>query len=327
MKPKLFLTAPLIDDAMQRLQQLFELTVHDKDADGPLTPAMLCQAVAEKDALISFLTDRIDSELFAAGPRLKVVANYAVGYNNIDLSSASAAGVWVTNTPGVLTESTADMAWALLMAAARHIVPGDDLVRSGKWTGWEATQLLGIELSGSTLGLIGLGRIGKAVARRAAGFGMEVIAWNRSEIDADEQSRLGVKMVSIDELCRRSDFVSLHCALASETKHLIDRRRLAMMKSTAIVVNTARGPCIDEAALADAIEAGTIGGAGLDVFEREPAVESKLLGLGRVVLAPHLGSATSKTRIAMADLVIENVLAACAGEVPPTPIQPRTVGS
>ena len=324
MKPKVYLTAPLMDAAMDRLGSLFQLTVRNVDQDGPLDAQSLCEAVHGQDALISFLTDRIDANLFAAGTDLKIVANYAVGYNNIDLAAAQRANVWVSNTPGVLTESTADMAWALLMAAARNIVPGDRLVRSGEWTGWDATELLGVELSGSTLGVIGLGRIGKAVARRAAGFNMRVIAWNRSEISQSEQSSLGIEMVSVDELCRRSDFLSLHCALAPETTHLIDRERLSAMKPQSIIINTARGPCIDEVALAEAIRRGSIGGAGLDVFEREPSVEADLLELDQVVLAPHLGSATQTTRMAMAELVIRNISAACSGEQPPTPIQPRS---
>lgn len=323
MKPKVLLTATLLDEAMHRLNELCDLSVHDEQRHGPITPVLLRQQIEDQDALICFLTDSIDRDLLTASDRLKVVANYAVGYNNIDLAAAAQAGVWVTNTPGVLTESTADMTWALLMAAARHVVPGDRLVRSGQWAGWEPTQLLGVELTGATLGLIGLGRIGKAVARRAAGFGMKVIAWNRSEIDAGELQSLGIEMVSVDDVCRRSDFISLHCALAPETTHVINPQRLAMMKPGAIVVNTARGPCIDEQALADAIQSGNLGGAGLDVFEREPEVESKLRQLDQVVLAPHLGSATTRTRMAMADLVIENVIAACRGDQPKTPIQPR----
>lgn len=323
MKPKVFLTSPLMGDAMERLGSLCELEVHDSKTRGPLDAKSLRASVAGKDALISFLTDRIDADLFAAGTDLKIVANYAVGYNNIDLAAAAKAGVWVSNTPGVLTESTADMAWALLMATARHIVPGDRLVRSGNWSGWEPTQMLGIELSGSTLGLIGLGRIAKAVARRAAGFGMKIIAWNRSKIDPSELEQLGIEMVSVDEICRRSDFISLHCALAPQTTHLINQQRLRTMKPRAIILNTARGACIDERAMAEAIESGIIGGAGLDVFENEPKIDPKLRQLDQVVLAPHLGSATDKTRMAMAELVISNVMAACQGEIPPTPIQPK----
>lgn len=312
--PRVFLTRRLPDPVMRRLQSDTQLTFNPDPRS--LTAEELRVGAAGNDALICLLTDRIDDALLDAAPTLKVVSNYAVGYNNIDLDAATKRGVRVTNTPGVLTDATADMTWALLMTASRRIVEGDRMVRAGAWNGWEPLQLLGGQVTGATLGLIGLGRIGQAVARRAKGFGMNVIAWNRSAPDPAMLDQLGIECVSVDEICERSDYVSIHLALTEQTHHIIDARRLGLMKSTAYLINTARGPHVDEAALVAALANGQIAGAGLDVYEREPALEAGLADLDNVVLAPHLGSATHQTREAMGELVIENVLAACAGERP-----------
>jgi glyoxylate reductase len=313
--PKVFLSRRLPDSTMRRLEQETRLTFNAEDRS--LSPQELRQAVVGHDALICLLTDRIDAELLDAAPTLKVVSNFAVGYNNIDLAEARKRNVWVTNTPGVLTDATADMTWALLMAVSRRIVEGDRLVRQGKWTGWEPLQLLGGHVTGATLGLLGLGRIGQAVARRAVGFGMNIIAWNRSPPDSKFIEFLGITMMSIDEVCKRSDYVSLHLSLNESTRHILDASRLAMMKPNAYVINTARGPHIDEAALVHALRTKQIAGAGLDVYEREPLLESGLTELDNVVLAPHLGSATDQTRFEMGEMVVNNVLSACQGNRPP----------
>ncbi len=288
-------------------------------AFGRMQRDELLAAIGEADALISLLRDRIDDELLDAGPQLKVVANCAVGYDNVDLQAAVRRGIPVTNTPGVLTDATADFAFALLLAAARRVVEGDAMVRSGTWTGWEPGQLLGAPVAGATLGIIGMGRIGQAVARRARGFDMAVLyAGPRPVADAGD-----ARFVDLDELLDQSDFVSLHCPLSPQTTHVIDAAALARMKPTAIVINTARGPCIDEAALAGALAAGQIGGAGLDVFEREPEVTEALRVSGRAVLAPHAGSATTTTRARMAEICAQAVRDVLAGRRPETVINPE----
>lgn len=314
-KPRVFLTRTLPAAAMQRLNDCCDLRFHAGDSD--MTDNQLKSQIGDADALICLLTNTIDESVLAAAPKLKIVSNYAVGYNNIDLAAATRHNVHVTNTPGVLTEATADLAWALLMSLSRRIVEGDRLVRTGAWKGWEPLQLLGKELSGSTLGLIGLGRIAKSVARRAAGFNMKLVAWNRSDVDAAELAQLGIEMMSVDDVCRHADFVSLHCALADETEHIINAERLQLIGNGGYLINTARGKCVDESALVRALETGVIAGAGLDVFEQEPKIHPGLMNLENVVMAPHLGSATVATRQKMADMVIDNVLAACGGTTPP----------
>ncbi|RMH37710.1 MAG: D-glycerate dehydrogenase [Deltaproteobacteria bacterium] len=271
-----------------------------------MSRAELLAAVRDADALISLLVDRVDEELLAAAPRLRVVANCAVGYDNVDVAAATARGVAVTHTPDVLTDATADFTWALLLAVARRVVEGDALVRSGTWAGWEPGQLLGAPIAGRTLGIVGFGRIGRAVARRARGFDMAILYASPRPAGADAAA-LAARRVSLDELLAEADVVSLHCPLTDATRHLIDRRALAAMKSTALLVNTARGACVDEAALVDALEAGDIAGAALDVFEREPDVHPGLVASPKVVLAPHAGSATTAARAEMARL--------CAGAV------------
>lgn len=276
----------------------------------------LLAAVPGAAALVTLVSDRVDAELLeAAGPQLAVVANYAVGVNNIDFAACRERGVKVSNTPDVLTDATADLAFALLLATARRLREGDLLVRSGTWTGWQPEQLLGLSVAGATLGLVGMGRIGGAVAQRAAGFGMKIRYHNRSPAP-DLEARTGARPANLEELLRESDFVSLHCPLTEETHHLIDAAALALMKPTAVLINTARGPVVDEAALATALERGDIWGAGLDVFEHEPAVDERLLSLDNVLLAPHLGSATEEARTAMARLCAEAVVAVLAGREP-----------
>ena len=271
-----------------------------------------------KQALICLLTERVDREVLDAGRDLKVVANIAVGYDNIDVAAARERGVVVTNTPDVLTEATAECTWALVLAAARRIPEGERLLRRGAWRGWALDFMLGTELTGKQLGIVGMGRIGRAVAARAPAFGMRVVfaeAGDRPGPDVD-----GATRVSLDELLVTSDVVSLHVPLTPATRHLIDRRALARMRRTAILVNTSRGPVVDEAALAWALDGRLIAAAALDVYEREPEVLPALLALENVVLAPHLGSGTVETRTAMADLAVRNAIAVLEGRPPITPV-------
>lgn len=283
----------------------------------PAPRAELLASVVGTSALISLMSDRIDVELLdAAGPTLRVVANYAVGYDNIDVSECRRRGVTVTNTPDVLTDATADQAFALLLAVARRLREGDALVRSGAWTGWEPSQLLGQQVSGAVLGIVGMGRIGTAVATRGRAFGMRVLYHNRRAAPEAEEAT-GARLVSLEELLSRSDFVSLHCPLTPRTHHLLDATALALMQRSAVVVNTARGAIIDEAALLDALTSGALWGAGLDVFEHEPSVTAGLTTLPNVVLAPHTGSATEAVREGMARLCAEAVVTVLGGGVPP----------
>ena len=280
-----------------------------------IAPADLRERIADKDALVCLLTDAITADVMDAAPRLKVVANVAVGYNNIDVAHARAKGIVVTNTPDVLTEAVADFAWAMILAITRRISEGERVVRSGQWKGWALDFMLGSELRGKQLGLVGVGRIGRAVAARAPAFGMRVAYASRRPIDLE-----GAESMSLDKLLNTSDVVSLHVPLTSETKHLIDKKAIARMKRSAYLINTARGPVIDEAALAWAMQQRLLAGAALDVYENEPAVHPDLLQLDNVLVLPHLGSATTETRTAMADLAADNVLAVLAGHPPLTPV-------
>ncbi len=296
------------------------LVVEVYDGDGPMPRQDLLSRVAGADALITLLSERVDEELLnAAGDQLTVVANYAVGYDNIDLEACRRHGVVATNTPDVLTAATADMAFALLLAVARRLREGDELVRSGAWQGWRPGQLLGSHVTGATLGVLGMGRIGTAVARRARGFDMRVLYHNRRRDEAAE-SELGATYTTLDDLLASSDFVSVHTPLTPDTRHLIGERELGLMRETTVVVNTARGPVIDESALADALRSGRVAGAGLDVFEEEPHVHPGLIDLPNVVLTPHLGSATGTTRTEMALLCSRAVLDVLTGRAPPNVI-------
>lgn len=317
--PKVFLTRRLPNAVMKRLDVESELLL-PADLDAGATREELLDAVTKVDGLICLLSDRIDEEVFRAGSGLKVVSNYAVGYNNIDVALASKHGVVVTNTPDVLTACTADMAMSLLLATARRVVEGDELVRQGDWQGWGPMQLLGTEVTGATIGFVGFGRIAQATMRRAAAFDMRCLYWNRTRLSEADERSLNVTYVPLDQLLPQCDFVSVHVALCDETKHLINRERLQSMKPSAILINTARGAVVDEAALVEALQAGWIGGAGLDVYEQEPAIHPGLPALKQTVLAPHLGSATMQTRTKMGELAVENCLAVCRGQQPPNPV-------
>lgn len=297
---------------------------HDVDAwAGPqtITREELLRRVAGADAIVSLLTERVDAELLeAAGPQLKVVANVAVGYDNIDVPACTQRGIVATNTPGVLTEATADIAFGLILMATRRLGEGERLIRSGQAWKWGMFFLLGSSLQGKTLGIVGMGGIGQATARRAKAFGMEIVYQSRSEVDPQIAAELDARRVDLDELLAVADVVSLHCPYGPATHHLIGAEQLAAMKNSAFLINTARGPIVNEDALAAALREGVIAGAGLDVFEKEPSVHPELLGLDNVALLPHLGSATVETRTAMAMLAADNALAVLSGEQPPAPI-------
>jgi len=289
--------------------------------DGAMSVAELRARVADKDALVSLLTNAVDRSVIDGAPKLKVIANIAVGYNNIDVAYAASRGIVVTHTPDVLTESVADFTWALILAVTRRLAEGERVLRRGAWKGWALDFMLGTELRGKQLGLVGMGRIGRAVAARAPAFGMTVVYTDRPEIVV-----AGAEAVSFDRLLNTSDVVSLHVPLIPETRHLIDKRTLARMKRSAFLINTARGPVVDEAALAWALQQHLIAGAALDVYEQEPAVHPDLLPLENVLLVPHLASGTTETRTAMADLAVENVLAVLAGRTAVTPVPAATSG-
>ena len=315
--PTFVVTNRLPEPALELLRVAGE--VRASDATTPLPRAELLELVAGADALLTLLGDRVDGELLdAAGPRLRCVANVAVGFDNVDLEAAAARGVVVTNTPGVLDDATADLAIGLLLAATRRLGEGERLVRSGRPWAWGMSFMLGRGLRGKLLGIVGLGNIGTRVAERARGFGMEIVYCGRHEAPA--AAALGAERLALDELLAAADAVSLHCPLTAETRHLIGSRELALMKPTATLVNTARGPVVDEAALAVALRDGQIAAAGLDVYEREPAVEPGLLELENAVLVPHLGSATVETRTAMAELAARNAVSVVMDEKPLTPV-------
>jgi len=317
-KSIIFLTRSLPDEAMLEIGSAFDL--RQNAFDRPLTKNELKEGLLEADGLISMLSDPIDRETIEGAPRLKIIANYAVGYNNIDLAAARAKGIAVTNTPGVLTETTADLCWALLMATARRIPEADRWVKSGVWTGWAPTQVLGRDIYGKTLGIVGMGRIGQAVARRAAGFSMRVSYFSRTRQHELEKS-LGLNDLPLQELLGSSDYLSLHLPLTEKTRHIIDKAALESMKPGAILINTARGPIVDEQALIAALKAGRIAGAGLDVFEDEPRISSELLQLDNVVTLPHIGSASFETRLEMGRLVYVNLCAFFSNKRPPNMVE------
>lgn len=300
---KVLLTRRIPSSVLARLQAACEVEMYDGPAGMP--PGELRTRLAGKEALISVLTDRVDAALLDAAPALRVVANIAVGYENIDLDAARARGVIVTNTPDVLTEAVAELTWALILAAARRVAEGDRLIRRHGWKGWALDFMLGSELRGKQLGIIGAGRIGRAVAAKAPAFGMSAVLGQRR---------------TIDQLLVTSDVISVHVPGGGETRHLVDRKTFARMKRTAIFVNTSRGSVVDEEALVWALKERLIAGAALDVFEHEPEVREELMTMENVVLTPHLGSATRETRTAMIELAVRNVLAVAAGDPPLTPV-------
>ncbi|KVF06132.1 D-glycerate dehydrogenase [Burkholderia vietnamiensis] len=323
---KILVARPIFPDVIERLEQYFEVDRNNGDA---LAPDALAARLADKDGALT-AGDPIGAAALAAAPRLRVVSNMAVGYNNFDMAAFNAANVLGTNTPDVLNESTADFGWALMMAAARRIAESEHWLRAGHWRKWAYDGFLGSDIYGSTLGVIGMGRIGQALARRARGFGMQVIYHNRSRVAPEIEAELAAQYVSKDELLARADHVVLVLPYTKENHHTIGAAELAKMKRTATLTNIARGGIVDDAALAVALRDGTIAAAGLDVFEGEPSVHPALLEVPNVVLTPHIASATEKTRRAMANLAADNLIAALgegprAGQ-PPNPINPDVIG-
>jgi len=321
-KPKILSTHPLFDAPRKKLAERFDVEYWTESERPPR--AEVLKRVAGKDALICLLTEKIDQELLDAGPKLRIVANVAVGFDNIDVAACTRRKVVASNTPGVLDETTADFAWTLLMAVARRVLEGDRLARSGKWTGWNLDQLCGADIWGKTLGILGFGRIGRAVARRASGFRMRVIYNDAVRAPAEAENELGAEFVTRDEVFAQADFLSLHVPLLPETRGMIGAALLAKMKPTAFLINTSRGPVVQEAALVEALTSGKIAGAALDVYEREPAIGD---GLRRdnVILAPHIASASIETRTNMANIAVENVCAVFDGRRPPTILNPEVL--
>lgn len=324
-RPRVFVTRRIPEEGLRIVQQACDTQV--STYDGVLPRADLLKKVKDVDGILSLLTDTVDAEVMdAAGPRLRVISNYAVGFNNIDLEEATRRDIMVTNTPGVLTETTADLAWTLMMSIARRVVEADKFVRAGRFRGWEPLLFLGTDIHGATLGIIGLGRIGKAMARRARGFDMRALYYDLNRVDRQVERDMGVEYVQLDELLREADFITIHVPLAQETYHLIGERELRLMKKDACIINSSRGPIIDEKAMARALGERWIGGAALDVFEREPEVERALLALDNCVLVPHIGSASYATRAKMAVMAGENLVKALKGERPPHPVNPEVLG-
>jgi glyoxylate reductase len=316
---RIVVTRRIPDPAIELLRGAGDVWVSPHDR--PLSTEELHEAVRGADAVVTLLHDRVDDAfLDAAGERLRIVANVAVGYDNVDVPACARRGVVVSNTPGVLTEATADIAFALILMATRRLGEGERLIRSGTPWSWSMFFMLGTGLQGKTLGIVGLGKIGQATARRARAFGMEIVYSGRRRAPEGVEAELGARFMPLEELLATADVVSLHCPLSAETRHLIDAAALGRMKPSAFLVNTTRGPVVDEPALAEALAAGTIAGAGLDVFEREPEVHPALIDLENVVLIPHLGSATVETRTAMGLLAAENVAAVLGGGAPVTPV-------
>jgi glyoxylate reductase len=321
MRKKILVTGRLPEEVMGPLIERYQ--VEAQDEDRPMERGRLLEAVADRDGLLCMITDAVDAELLDRAPRLTMIANMGVGYNNIDVRAATARGIPVSNTPGVLTEATADLAFTLLLAVARRVAEGDRRVRAGEFKFWAPFLFLGREVSGKTLGIIGMGRIGEAVARRARGFGMQVLYHNRKRLGSTEEERSGAAYESFEGLLEKSDFVSLHVPLTAQTRYLIGSRELSLMKPTAYLINTSRGPVVNEQALVEALQGGRIAGAALDVYEHEPALTPGLTELENVVLLPHVGSATLETRTRMAEMAAQNLMTGLDGLKPPNMVNPE----
>jgi glyoxylate reductase len=308
-------TGRLPEEALRRVMAEHEVVANA--TDSPILRSQLLDQVTDKEGLLCMITDTVDEELMDAAPRLRMIANYGVGFNNIDVPAATARKIPVSNTPGVLTDATAELTIALLLSVARRVVEGDHIARSGRFRHWAPLLFLGTEVSGKTLGIVGMGDIGKAVARRAAAFNLKILYHQRRRLDQRQEEELGATFVQLNTLLAESDFVSLHVPLTGETYHLIGRNQFSRMKPTAFLINVARGPVVDEQALVHALQEKLIAGAGLDVYEHEPELADGLAALHNTVLLPHVGSATRETRSRMAELAVNNLLAGLRGETPP----------
>lgn len=321
MKPKVLVTGRLPESIISRLSEHCEIEANREDR--PMEMDAILAAISDKDGLLSMITDRVDDELMGRAPKLRIISQMAVGFNNIDVAAATRRGLPVTNTPGVLTDATAEVAFALILAVARRVVEGDRMVREGRFRHWAPFLFLGSQVSGKTLGIIGMGRIGKAVAKRAAGFDMKIIYHNPKRLDAVQEQQCGAQYMGLEELLSEADFISLHVPLTEKTMHLIGRKELAMMKNTAFIINTARGPVINEKDLVEALRERVIAGAGIDVYENEPALAPGLIDLENAVLLPHVGSGTLETRMKMAEMAVESLLIGLSGKVPPRMVNPE----
>jgi len=314
MKQKVFISGMIPQVAYEMLSQEFEVTMHNDLR--LLSKDEIMAGLADKDALLSLLSDSIDADIINSSPNLKIIANYGAGFNNIDVAAASARKIPVTNTPLVSTDATADLTWGLILAISRRIVEGDKNTRAGKFTGWAPLYHLGVDVTGKTLGIIGMGNIGKAVARRAKGFEMKIIYYNRTRLSEKLEQELGLEYMPQEEVIKNADFLTFHCSFNPSMRHMIGAKEIASMKPTAFLINAARGPLIDEAALLDALKNKVIAGAALDVYEFEPKVTPGLEELDNVVLCPHLGNATIETRDAMAEIAAKNIIFVLKGEKP-----------
>lgn len=321
MKPKVLVTRRIYARPLQILQEQAEVVMNPHDR--ALTPQEIIEALPETKAILAMGGDAMTSEIFAAGKELKIVANNAVGFNNIDLNAATRFKIAATNTPDVLTDTTADLTFALMLGVARRIAEADRFVRGGLWKGWTPNLMLGNDVHGKNLGIVGLGRIGSAVARRGQGFNMKILYNDIRRLDPTIEQQHQLQFMPLRELLQAADFVTLHVPLTPETRHLIGKEQFAVMKKSAFLINASRGPVVDEKALVEALQAKTIAGAGLDVFEAEPKVSAELLSMDQVLLAPHIGSATDETREAMALRAVNNILAALRGEIPPNCLNPE----
>ena len=323
MNIRILITGNLPENVISPLKEKYRVEMNQEDR--PLDRQAIISGVKDKQGLLPMLSDSINEEVLDCAPHLKMIANFGVGYNNIDVRAASARGIMVSNTPGVLTDATAELAFALILAVPRRIVEGDRMVREGRFKFWAPMLFLGREVTGKTLGIIGMGKIGKAVAVRARAFDMRILYHNRKRIDSKEEKTLRAKYVDLKTLLKKSDFISLHVPLTEETKHLIGKNELSLMKSTAFLINTSRGPVVDEEALVEVLRARKIGGAGLDVYENEPSLTPGLTELENVILLPHVGSGTLETRIKIGTLAVENLIAGLEGRKPPNLVNPEVL--
>lgn len=314
MKPKILITHKILPEALNYLREYTKYEIGSFHRD--LTKREIVEKIKDKEGLLPLLVDKIDKEVMDSAPSLKIIANCAVGYNNIDLDYAKKKGIFVTNTPGVLTETTADLTWALILAVARRIPQADKFIRQNKFKGWEIDLFLGKEITGKRLGIIGMGRIGKAVALRAQAFKMEIVYFDPYKLAPEEEKKYKATFFSLNELLSSSDIITIHAPLTSQTHHLISKKKIILMKKEAILINASRGPIVDEKALADSLEKKQIWAAGLDVYEKEPRIQKKLLSLENVVLLPHIGSATYVTRLKMAMIAARNMVQGLRGEKP-----------
>ena len=314
MKPIVTVTNMFPEAALEKLASHCDLRTNQ--TENPPTPAELKKYASDSTVIVTYLSDKIDRDIMVSANNLKLIANYGAGFNNIDVAYAASKGIWVTNTPGVLHETTADLTWAMILGTARCIVPGDRFTRENRFKGWQAKMFLGGDVHGKTLGIIGCGEIGSAVARRALGFNMKVLYCNRNRLSAEKEQALNAVYTPLEELLRQSDFISVHAPLTDQTKYMIGAEQFGMMKPTAYFIHTARGKVVDDKALVSALKEGQIAGAALDVYENEPALSEGMTELENLLLLPHIGSASYETRDRMADLVADNVLEALKGKTP-----------